>query len=221
MRTLSFWGVWTMRIRDCFSYTDNSEYVNLVHRNEKTAKEMEYHEKCLLELEELLQKGGIIALRRTKNRIAPFEVIGFYGDSLDEIYFKLLGRGLGRFSKLGIMYLYARNGESATLKGWHVEMPGHGDGTFFLESVMKYLRRQGYKKIVGEISFVDFDHELLLRHLYTKFGFEIVDHEYYRSIQCDLEEEFSEGEAAANITEWRQILDELGDDGRIRKKLGI
>ena len=210
-----------MRIRDCFSCTDNSEYVNLVHHNEKTAKEMAYHEKCLLELEELLQKGGIIALRRTKNRIAPFEVIGFYGDSLDEIYFKLLGRGLGRFSKLGIMYLYARNGESATLKGWHVEMPGHGDGTFFLESVMKYLRRQGYKKIVGKISFVDFDHELLLRHLYTKFGFEIVDHEYYRSIQCDLEEEFSEGEAAANITEWRQILDELGDNGRIRKKLGI
>lgn len=137
-----------MRIRDCFSCTDNSEYVNLVHRNEKTAKEMEYHEKCLLELEELLQKGGIIALRRTKNRIAPFEVIGFYGDSLDEIYFKLLGRGLGRFSKLGIMYLYARNGESATLKGWHVEMLGHGDGTFFLESVMKYLRRQGYRGLV-------------------------------------------------------------------------
>ena len=92
-----------MRIRDCFSCTDNSEYVNLVHRNEKTAKEMEYHEKCLSELEELLQQGGIIALRRTKNSIDPFEVIGFYGDSLDEIYFKRLGCRLRRFSKLGIM----------------------------------------------------------------------------------------------------------------------
>ena len=214
-----------MRIRLYPKCTANCKYVDdwcrIRRLNEKTEAKLIYRDKCFSEIKELLQCGGIIALRKIENDVSPFQVIGFYGNSINDVYYMQLGRGRSRFSNIGRMYLSVHKDGVVFLNDWYVENPSNGYGRFFLKSVMDYLRRQGYKKIVGQICPCDFDHEPMLRHLYTELGFEIIDCKDYRSIRCDLQQETSERKTRTDIAQWIQMLEELGDNGRIPAELGI
>ena len=143
-----------MRIRLYPKCTANCKYVDdwcrIRRLNEKTEAKLIYRDKCFSEIKELLQCGGIIALRKIENDVSPFQVIGFYGNSINDVYYMQLGRGRSRFSNIGRMYLSVHKDGVVFLNDWYVENPGNGYGRFFLKSVMDYLRRQGYKKLLGK-----------------------------------------------------------------------
>lgn len=69
---------------------------------------------------------------------------------------------------------------------WHANPPNKGYGSILMKHVILFLRSAGFRTVTGEISAVDFGHEDLLRHFYSKFGFQITDHADKRSLRLEL-----------------------------------
>ena len=55
-----------------------------------------------------------------------------------------------------------------------------------MNALLSYLRSAGFRTLSGMITPTDFDHEEMLRHTYSKFGFKITDHQHRRALHLDL-----------------------------------
>lgn len=71
------------------------------------------------------------------------------------------------------MFLEFIDDQTVKIADWYSYVENRGYGSYFLQTVINYLRREGYSYIRGFIGVADYDHLEKLYHLYGKFGFEI------------------------------------------------
>ena len=74
----------------------------------------------------------------------------------------------------------------AHLQNWHANPGNSGYGSILMKYLLSFLRSAGFRTLTGMISSTDFDHEDMLRHTYSKFGFEIKDRSDYRWLHLNL-----------------------------------
>ncbi len=175
--------------------------------NSSILNELDRYSKYFQSLSELLQEGEIIALRKEGTAV---DVIGFRGASVEQAFLMRLGKENEQFRKHGNMHLSSKGNGIVFLVDWNVYEEDRGYGTFFLASVIAYLKRKGYRKLIGRIMPADFDHEEKLQHLYKKLGFQITDHGDHRSIFLPLQDvDSNEGALRYDILDWLTVLESL------------
>lgn len=174
--------------------------------NSSILNELDRYGKYFQNLSELLQEGEIIALRKEETAV---DVIGFRGTSMSEMYYMQLGSGNERLRLRGEMYLSDVGYGTVRLDDWYVVEENRGYGSFFLSTVITYLKRKGYRRLIGRIEPVDFNHEDKLRHIYGKAGFEIVDRGDHRSLCCHFQSDPSPADKRLDVSQWLQVLEGL------------
>lgn len=189
----------------CVSHCEVTQrFAALAKEKNALSYSLERRLKQIEEIAKLAQKSQIIALRVDEYWS---EVIGFYGASVGDVYYYRIGN---ESTARGRMSLSDSGNGTVVLQDWHIfDENDKGYGSFFLSSVIAYLKRMNYRKVVGRISPVDFDHEKKLLHIYQKFGFTIKDYGDYKSIALFPQDSTSEAFGRKDVAEWLQILEGL------------
>lgn len=84
-----------------------------------------------------------------------------------------------RFSSNCCAYIY----------DWSSRLPNMGYGSILMKHLISFLRIAGFRSLTGNIRSTDFDNENMLRHFYSKFGFEITDYPDRRRLHLNLLDE--------------------------------
>lgn len=77
--------------------------------------------------------------------------------------------------RLGIVKCIIQNQELRIndIEIFNEEHRNKGYGSELMKRVLEYSEKKKIKKIIGELSVVDYDHKEMLFHFYKKFGFDI------------------------------------------------
>ncbi|MBQ9166920.1 MAG: GNAT family N-acetyltransferase [Oscillospiraceae bacterium] len=84
------------------------------------------------------------------------------------------------------LHLEYRANCRASIMDWTSKVHNQGYGSLMMKHLINFLRASGIRYVTGSIAKTDFDHEVKLRHFYTKFGFKITDYENSRGLHLDL-----------------------------------
>lgn len=193
------------------------KYLNSLKERNILEDDLKRYKDRFEKLSQLMHEGQVIAVQQTEFSV---EVIGFRGASLGDMYYMQLALGNEDLWLRGKMLLSDEGNGTVMLEDWHVFEENKGYGTYFLSTVIAYLKQRGYRKLIGEISPADSDHEDKLRHIYEKTGFEIIDCGDHHSICCWLQDDTTEAAKRKDVAEWLQILEGLSHSD-LAEQLGL
>ncbi len=181
------------------------------------ADEVQCYKANLESLITLPQKMQIIALRQNGNML---DVVAFDDYTISDAHIWQINPDHRTIQNCGTMYLSDAGDNTVILEDWNITAQhDKGYGTYFLSSVIEYLKRKHYKRLIGIIAPTDFDHEDKLRHIYQKMGFEIEDCGNHRRISCCLSTT-PEKENRSDVSTWLIALESL-QDSDIAERIGL